>query len=143
VAKYSNEYFRRDQKNGVTAPDLSKDCTYAEHIVRARGKRTKFTSLSLDGNKIDDFGSQLYSLLKNLIDEDCHVIVEHEELLTSLRETALSSIKSERARAIQAQRYAKRRRECLVDWKWKIDGMERKSLITWAFDNIQKYFRKV
>lgn len=136
------EYFRRDQKDGVTAPDLTKDCTYAEHIVRARGKRTRFTSISLDRRKIDDFGPQLYSLLRNIIDGDSHVIVEHEELIRCLRDTALASEKSERARAIQAQRYARRRLECLIDWKFEIDGKERKNIIAWAFDKIQKYFRK-
>jgi|GEM_PF-1098485 len=138
----NTEYFRRDQVKGVTAPDLSKDCTYAEHIVRARGKRTRFTSVSLDRCKIDDFGPQLYFLVRDSVDDDGHVVVEHEELINNLRETALSSEKGERARAIQAQRYAKRRLECLVKWNFLIDEIERKSLITWAFNNIQKYFRK-
>ncbi|CAK8717633.1 hypothetical protein KKHLCK_06790 [Candidatus Electrothrix laxa] len=136
------EYFRRDQAKGITAPDLSKDCTYAEHIVRARGKRTRFTSVSLDKCKIDDFGPQLFSLLRNTVDDDGHGVVEHEELMKSLREAALSSEKGERARAIQAQRYAKRRLECLVNWNCSIDNIEKKNLITWAFNYIQKYFQK-
>jgi len=49
-------YFRRDQRDGISPPDLSKVCTYAEHIVHARGKRTQFTSISLDLAKIRDFG---------------------------------------------------------------------------------------
>jgi len=142
MSNSNTEYFRRDQAKGVTAPDLSKHCTYAEHIVRARGKRTRFTSVSLNRGKIDDFGPKLYSLLRDTVDDDGHVVVEHEELISSLRDTALSSDKGERARAIQAQRYAKRRLECLVSWNFSIDEMERKSLITWAFNNIQKYFRK-
>ena len=137
------EYFRRDQKNGVTAPDLTKACTYAEHIVRARGKRTRLTSVSLDRHKIDDFGPQLYSLARNLADDDGHVFVEHKELMNNLREIALSSNKKERARAIQAQRYAKRRLECLVDWNFQTDSIDRKNIITWAFESIQKYFRKI
>ncbi len=137
------EYFRRDQKNGVTAPDLTKACTYAEHIVRARGKRTRLTSVSLDRHKIDAFGPQLYSLARNLADDDGHVFVEHKELMNNLREIALSSNKKERARAIQAQRYAKRRLECLVDWNFQTDSIDRKNIITWAFESIQKYFRKI
>jgi hypothetical protein len=42
------DYFRRDQAVGVAAPDLLKDCSYAEHIVHARGKRTQLTGISLD-----------------------------------------------------------------------------------------------
>lgn len=45
------DYFRGDQKGGVTAPDLSKQCEYADHVVNARGKKTAFTSISLDRSK--------------------------------------------------------------------------------------------
>jgi len=68
--------------------------------------------------------------VRNFIDNDGHEIIEHEELINNLRDTALSGNKSERARAIQAQRYAKRRLECLVNWNFQIDGIERKSIIT-------------
>jgi hypothetical protein len=137
------DYFRRDQYVGVTAPDLSKACTYAEHIVRARGKRTQLTSVSLDRKKIGDFGETVYRVIRQEIDVDKHAIVEHSELLSDLRKSAESSDKEERARAIQAQRYAKRRFEGLVKWNFSIEKVERKDLIKWAFDNIQKYFRKV
>jgi hypothetical protein len=138
----SIDYFRRDQTDGVTAPDLSKDCTYAEHIVRARGKRTQLTSVSLDSTKIQDFGPTLYRAIPQGISQDNHTIVEHEELLASLRNSAESNTKEERARAIQAQRYAKRRLEALVKWNFSTENVERKDLINWAFSRIQKYFKK-
>lgn len=50
------EYFRRDQGDEISPPDLSKECSFAEHIVHARGKRTQYTSVSLDLAKIKDFG---------------------------------------------------------------------------------------
>ena len=53
------DYFRQDKETGFTAPDLSKNCTDAEHIVRARGKRTQLTSVSLAPTKIHDFGPKL------------------------------------------------------------------------------------
>ena len=90
------DYFRQDQEKGVTAPDLSKDCTYAEHIVRARGKRTQLTSVSLDPTKIHEFGPKLYQVLLHVIDQDQHTIVEHAELLASLRVVAGSSKRSAR-----------------------------------------------
>ncbi|WP_295407579.1 hypothetical protein [uncultured Thiocystis sp.] len=126
-------YFRRDQLDGITAPDLSKDCSYAEHIVRARGKRTQLTSVSLDQMKINDFGPALYRALKSEIDRDGHVLVEHADLMRKLRKAAASSGKEERSRALQAKRYAKRRLECLVDWRFGIVRIDRKDLITWAF----------
>lgn len=128
---------------GIMAPDLSKDCTYAEHIVRARGKRTQLTSVSLTPTKIHDFGPVLYRVLCQEIAQDQHTIVEHSELLSHLRNSAESSRREERARAILAHRYAKRRLEGLVKWNFSIEGVDRKDLITWAFRNVQKYFRKV
>lgn len=142
MAEKAREYFRRDQVDGVTAPDLLKDCSYAEHIVRARGKRTQLTSISLDPEKIRDFGPTLYCALRPEIDRDGHAIVEHEELMKKLREAAESGHKEERSRALQAQRYAKRRIEGLVKWNFKTDGVERKELIPWASRNVQKYFRR-
>ena len=137
------DYFRQDQEKGITASDLSKDCTYAEHIVKARGKRSQLTSVSLAENKIQDFGPTLYQALRQQINQDQHILIEHAELLSHLRHVAASGEKEERARAIQAQRYAKRRLEGLVKWNFKIENIERKELITWTFNNIQKYFKKV
>ncbi|MCX7045931.1 MAG: hypothetical protein NTX50_10665 [Candidatus Sumerlaeota bacterium] len=136
------DYFRRDQDKGVTAPDLSKDCTCAEHIVHARGKRTQLTSVSLDPGSIHDFGPILYQALRERIDEDRHKLVEHGELMDHLRDSARSNDKAERIRAIHALRYARRRSEGLVTWNFSIGSVERKDLIGWAFANIQKYFRK-
>ena len=136
------DYFRKDQEDGVTAPDLSKDCTYAEHIVKARGKKTQLTSASVDASKIHDFGPVLYKTVSGEINQDNHAIVEHDELLEALRSSAELNKKEERARAIQALRYAKRRLEVLIKWNFSIASIERKNLITWAFTNIQKYFRK-
>ncbi len=138
-----DDYFRQDQAKGITAPDLSKNCTFAEHIVRARGKRTQLTSLSLDPGKIDDFGPVLYQAICEEIIQGRHSIVEHADLLSHLRQAAASGEKEERARAIQAQRYAKRRLEGLVKWQFATDNIARKDLIAWAFENIQKYFKKV
>ena len=137
------DYFRRDQTDGVTAPDLSKDCSYAEHIVCARGRRTQLTSVSLDPQKINDFGPVLYRTLRPDIEGDGHAIVEHAELLQQLCAAAESGVKEERARALQAQRYAKRRREGLVKWNFQLGGVDRKDLIAWAFRKVQKYFGRV
>lgn len=137
------DYFRRDQDPGITAPDLSKDSTYAEHVVRARGRRTPFTSLSLDHQKINDFGPTLYQVDRQKVEADTHSIVEHEDLMARLRDIATSGEKADRARALQAQRYARRRLEGLVRWNFDLRGVERKDLITWAYGKIQSYFRKL
>jgi len=137
------DYFRRDQERGITAPDLSKDCTYAEHIVRARGKRTRFTSVSLDRDKIDDFGPALYMALRPEIVRDGHSVIEHGTLIGSLRSTAASTDKADRERALQACRYAFRRREGLIEWAFDISPVERKNLISWAYARVQNYFQAI
>ncbi|MGA3002248.1 MAG: hypothetical protein ABSE20_11010 [Acetobacteraceae bacterium] len=139
----TSDYFRRDQRGGVTAPDLSKPCSFAEHIVRARGKRTKYTSVSIDPDKIDDFGPVLYQALCPEIRGAGHAIIEHDALMQSLRDEVVNGTKMDRRRALQAQRYAIRRREGLIDWTFDTTGVQRKELITWAFTQIRNFFRVV
>ncbi len=136
-------YFRRDQEDGITAPDLSKTCTYAEHIVHARGKRSQYTSVSLDPQRITRFGPRLYRADREQIGKDSHELVEHEVLLTELRSAARGQCREERARALQAIRYASSAREGLVAWTFDTSGVERKDLINWAWTKVQLYFRKV
>jgi hypothetical protein len=136
------DYYRGDQLAGITAPDLSKQCEFAEHIVRARGKRTAFTSVSLERNAIEVFGECQYVLLRVPLDRDKHRLVEHAELIRHLEETARNRDKDERLTALQAVRYARKRREGLISWNFQVDGVERKNLITWARQNVQAYFKR-
>lgn len=136
------EYFRRDRPAGITAPDLSKDCTYAEHIVRARGKRTRFTSVSRDPERIREFGDQLYKLQHGRVIADAHVVVEHSALVDSLRASIRGQDKADRARAVQALRYALMRTEGLVDWRFDTSGVERKDLLAWAEQRVRPYFTR-
>jgi hypothetical protein len=136
-------YFRRDQRDGVSPPDLSKICTFAEHIVHARGKRTQFTSVALDLTKIRDFGDTDYRLKREETERDGHEIVEHESLVAELQRVIRLQDKAERQRAVQAPRYARERREGLVKWKFDTSGVDRKNLITWAAGKVQIYFAKV
>jgi hypothetical protein len=73
---------------GSPRPIFSKYCTPAEHIVRARGKRTKYTSVSLDPDKIDDFGPALYQALCPDIMAKGHAIIARDALLHELRVAA-------------------------------------------------------
>jgi hypothetical protein len=142
TANATTDYFRRDQESGITAPDLSKDCAFAEHVVRARGKRTRFTSVSLDKTKIDDFGPALYQARRPTIASDGHAFIEHTDLIASLRMSAASSTKAERVRALQALRYAQRRKEGLIDWRFNIDSIGRKDYVSFGYNAVQKYFAR-
>jgi hypothetical protein len=137
------EYFRRDQRDGISPPDLSKECTYAEHIVHARGKRTRFTSLSLDLTKIKDFGDTNYRLERAKLVDDQHGLVEHEELIDELRRTIRDGEKADRLLAVQAMRYATKRKEGLVNWSFDISRVARKDLLTWTTARIQVYFTRL
>jgi hypothetical protein len=137
------DYYRRDQTKGITPPELSKDCTFAEHIVRARGKRTRYTSVSLDKEKITDFGPTLYLAIRDKIEGDGHTIIEHSTLMNTLRHVANTGEKEDRLRAVQAQRYATKRKEGLVEWNFDISRIERKSLFVWSAAQTGPYFRSV
>jgi hypothetical protein len=92
--------------------------------------------------KIRDFGDQLYRLEREKADADGHFVLEHEALMAALRGQAKSQDKAAKQKAVQALRYAKRRLEGLVNWKFTTTGVEPKSLITWAERKVQPYFRK-
>lgn len=139
----TDDYFRGDQEDGITGPDLSKDCTFAEHIVRARGKRTQLTSVSKDAAKILDFGEAIYQLISELLKEEGHRLIEHRTVMDALRESVRLSEKAERARSIQAIRYCEKRLEGLVEWSgFDFRNVERKDLIRWAEGRVQRFFRK-
>ncbi|MBI4569998.1 MAG: hypothetical protein HY719_16515 [Planctomycetes bacterium] len=139
----TSDYFRRDKPGGVTPPNLALSCAYAERIVRARGKKTPFTSVSLDPSRTRPFGDQLYKLLRKDLMADGHELIEHEALLSRLRDSAAAQEKAERLRSVRAMRLARKNREGLVQWNFDIVGVERKDLIGWAGERVQKYFSKV
>lgn len=136
-------YFRRDREEGITPSDLTKSCSVAEHIVRARGKRTNFTSVSLDLSRLRDLGEAEYQLRRPETETDGHGVIEHDTLVQMLREICQTSDKHERARALQGIRYARARLEGLVAWNFDISGVDRKDVVNWAFPQIQRYFRKI
>ena len=140
----ASPYFRRDQQTGISPPDLTKDSNYVDHIVHARGKRTRFTSVSLDLSRLRDLGEASYRLIREEIDADGHYLVEHAELVGALRTIVGQERRGEKQKAIQALRYARLRKEGLVDWRaFDISRIHRNDVITWAADRIQKYFKRV
>jgi hypothetical protein len=110
------DYFRGDQQAGISAPDLSKPCAFHDHIVHARGKRTALTSVSLNRHAIARFGECDYLLLRDKLAPDRHELTEHEDLIANLTGVAKAETKAERNKALQALRYARKRREGIVTW---------------------------
>jgi hypothetical protein len=137
------DYYRRDQQSGISPPDLSKAATYAEHITRARGKRTQFTSVTLDLIRNRDFGESSYRLRRPEVDDAGHLVVQHRELLDCLRQMVRQGKRDDRSRAVVALSYARRRGEGLVDWRFHIVGVDRKDLIEWVRPRVQTFFERV
>jgi hypothetical protein len=137
------EYFRRDQADGISPPDLSKECSFSEHIVHARGKRTQYTSVSLNLNRIKGFGEADYQLNRQKAENDGHALVEHEALIEELRRVSRAEEKADRIRAVRALIYATRRQEGLIKWSFDISRVLRKDLIAWAGPRITPYFTRL
>ncbi len=72
-----------------------------------------------------------------------HQLVEHEPLLDELRKVVREGEKAERLRAVQALRYATRRKEGLVEWSFDTGGVARKDLIKWAQGKVHIYFTRL
>ena len=138
-----SDYYRRDNRKGISPPILTKSATPAQHIVRARGKRTQFSSVSLDPDSVREFGNTLYKLKRDKVETDKHKLIEHDNLIADLKRVAQAGVREERVLALHALRYALRRKEGLVEWAFKIDGIDRKRLVAWTIQQVNQYFSRV
>jgi hypothetical protein len=138
-----SEYFRRDQADGITPPNLADDSSFAEHIVHARGKRTQLTSLSLAPAAIVKFGPQLWRLLHPKLASDGHGVVDHDTLVRTLRDEARSHPDPvAQDLAVRALKRAIPLREALVCWSFDVSRVARKDLSEWARPHVRPYFVK-
>lgn len=136
-------YYRRDQADGVTPPNLAdEESTYAEHIVHARGKRTRFTSLSDDPSTIADFGPQLWRLRQLELRDGGHRVEHHDALIQALRVQTGDARPDVRQLARKALQRAQKRREALVIWCFNISGVAPKALPEWARPHVRPYFAR-
>jgi len=53
-------HFRKDSSNGITPPNPDARVSYVDHVTKARGKRTQFTSVSEAADAIRHFAGDLY-----------------------------------------------------------------------------------
>jgi hypothetical protein len=141
----AHEHYRRDQVDGISPPNLDDVSSYAEHIVHRRGKRTKFTSVSIDPSCIGrDWGDQLWRLNEPMLPPDGHVLIHHEELIAHLRHESVAGLDEARELAMRAVERARKRKEALVDWRgFELSRVERKERLAWAAIHVRPYFSKV
>jgi hypothetical protein len=117
---------------------LRDNASFLITLVRARGKRTPYTSVSLERHAIERFGECDCLLLRHLLNRDKHALVDHAELIRELRLAIRERKKADRLTTIQALRYARLRKEGLIVWKFDYEGVERKELITWTYQKVQE-----
>lgn len=90
-----------------------------------------------------DFGPVLYEALTKELKSNGHRLIDHQTLINSLREAAKGGDKQDRVRAVQALRYASRRREGLVIWSLDHSLIDRKNVFEWTRSKISPYFQVV
>jgi hypothetical protein len=133
-------HYRKDNPNGVTAPNPDGPNDIVSHITKCRGMKTALTSVSADRDAIKHFSGELYSTESDLIVRDGHAFIDHPRLIEKLKEIILSSHKEEKIKASRALQLAMRAKEALINWQFPLDTIERKERIGWCFRQIQKYF---
>ena len=137
-----SDLFRRDQKDGISPPNLADQSSHVEHIVHARGKRTRFTSVSTSPDAVRDFGEQLWKALRDALQKDGHPVVEHDALVKLLQRVLASGSPDDKERAARALPRTKKRLEALSEWTFDVSNVPRKDLITWATTKVRPYFAK-
>lgn len=136
--------FRKDNPNGITAPNPDGNRDIIEHITKHRGQKTPYTSVSEDRGAINHFDGVMYTAETASICTDGHDVISHSDISTQLKTTIQSTTdKRERALASRAFMLATRAREALIDWQLNASTIPRKDRITHCFSQIQKYFNKV
>lgn len=138
-----DNYYRRDQEKGITAPKLDAGVSFVEHVVRARGKKTQYTSISHDVNRISHFDGVDYEVLHTDVVGDGHLLVPCDALQCELKKVAYEGEKAEAQKATRALGYVRKNLESLIDWKFNVATVAPKDIIAWAYSSIQKYFRKM
>ena len=137
------EHYRKDNPNGITAPNPDGNRNIVEHISKHRGMKTPYTSVSENLNAIKHFSGELYKTDPVNVVADGHNFKSHPDVIDELRSIIQTSVKSERILANRAFQYAKRAKEALIDWQFSLDNIKRKDRISWCYDHIQKYFQRV
>lgn len=137
------EHYRKDNPNGVTAPNPDGDRNIVAHITKHRGMKTPYTSVSEDQNAIKHFSGELYKTDSDDIIADGHVFKSHSDVMDVLTSICQASAREEKVLAGRTIQYAKKAKEALIDWKLSLDRIDRKNRISWCYRHIQKYFQRV
>lgn len=138
-----NLHYRNDNPKGITAPNPDAERSKVAHITKHRGMKTPYTSVSEDKNCIQHFDGVTYQTDPQHVISDNHEFVSHPDLLSELQELVRTSKRADKIVASRAFMLAQRAKEALIDWQFDVSSMDRKSRITFCYNNIQQYFQRV
>lgn len=136
-------HYRNDNPKGITAPNLDAERSKVAHITKHRGMKTPYTSVSEDKDCIQHFGGVTYQTDPQDIISHNHVFVSHPDLLGELQELVRTSKRADKITASRAFMLAQRAKEALIDWQFDITSIDRNRRITFCYNNIQQYFKRV
>jgi hypothetical protein len=102
-----------------------------------------YTSVSEDKDCIQHFGGVTYQTDPQDIISHNHVFVSHPDLLGELQELVRTSKRADKITASRAFMLAQRAKEALIDWQFDITSIDRNRRITFCYNNIQQYFKRV
>lgn len=136
-------HYRNDNPKGITAPNPDGDRSKVAHITKHRGMKTPFTSVSEDRGSIQHFDGVTYQVDPKCLIVDQHEFVSHADLLAELEGLVRTSKRAEKVAASRAFMLAQRAKEALIDWRFDLNLIERKSRITFCHSKIQQYFNRV
>jgi hypothetical protein len=131
-------HYRRDNPNGITAPNPDAPKDKIAHITKYRGGRTPYTSVSEDKMAIEHFDGILYKAESDNIIRDNHIFHDHSSLMTYLKGIIQSSRKGDRVIAERALLLAKHAKEALIDWKFALESIDRNERMTYCYRKIQQ-----
>jgi hypothetical protein len=135
-------HYRKDHKNGITAPNPEGQRDVIAHITKHRGMKTPYTSVSEDKNAIKHFSGVLYKTDIMKIKADAHCFITHAMLLNELQKNIQTTRRAEKILAERAYLLAQRAKEALIDWQFNLTAIRRTERIKFCYTHIQKYFTR-
>ncbi|QEP43364.1 hypothetical protein D5085_09660 [Ectothiorhodospiraceae bacterium BW-2] len=84
-----------------------------------------------------------YQTDDQVIISDDHCFISHPDLLSELQELVRTSKRADKIIASRAYMLAQRAKEALIDWQFDVGSIDRKKHITFCYNSIQRYFKRV
>lgn len=110
-----------------------------DHITKARGEKTQYTSVSDELQKLDQFQGVPWECNAIHIAQDLHIVIDFNTLIGLIQSSTERNTKKARART-----HATRAREHLIEWSFSLpSNLNSSTRITWLEKKITTYFKRI